>query len=1225
MFLKSLSIKGFKSFADPATLAMEPGITVVVGPNGSGKSNVVDAMAWVLGAQAPTAVRSQKMEDVIFAGTASKKALGRAEVSLTIDNTDGELPIEFSEVTLTRTLFRTGESEYAINGVACRLLDIQELLSDSGVGRQQHIIVSQGRIDSVLNARPEDRRAIIEEAAGVLKYRKRRERAERRLASTAENLHRLQDLVREVRRQIKPLERQADAARRHGAVVAELTTLKTHLAGRELAALTGQLETGRRLQLEFDERESEVSRHLAGLDAEVMTGEAELSALGTSDVADVLSRAKSTAERVRGQLNVVAERRTRLEGELQAAVDNGLVANLEAESARITAELAVASAELDALHPEFADLQHSEAQLVNQQLTFDSQWGESFAPTASRAAEIRASIEALGVTSQRNEQELARLGDQLGALDARAQRAEAARTAAAEALTRSEGHQPDLVRAVGATVDEAERADAALAELQDEQRRAESEASRWQARAEALSQALDEARTRAGAEALRDADGVLGTLLDLIDIDEGWEPAVEAAIGEALLAVVVDGDHNARRALGTLAAQDLAGAVLALGLPSHDWPLQPARDGAPAHGAPADGAPAGGPAVELGPLSSAGSPVRRLVRPAGSLTGGQAAAVASVLDALVGDAVVLRDDWRHSLDAVVANPDRVFVTRDGGRFSRHGWRLQPGSGSGSSNATGAALAEAEIRRDETAEVAAGVAARLATARSRCADAATARRDAEAELQRCRAEIERAGAAGERAEAELSSLEDDRATLRHQRAAIFESKQADAAELRKLMDELPVIEHEEAEQRSRTEALTRSRTSLEERTREVAGKRTELEVRIAAIEERRELLRARQTETEARLERLVAEREQARARRVRIEQAIAVVDGLDERLATHQGTLARWVVVLEAEQAAQSEAARRTSAHLAELRGRRVAAEKELTELRERRNRLELSETEYRVKLEALTEAVRRELDTDPEAAMAVDCPELPDGTSPEARVRELERELKIMGAINPLALEEFEELKERHEFLDGQLSDIRSTRRDLHKLIRSIDDEIVGVFSAAYADVSTNFSQLFQTLFPGGKGEVKMIGGDDILNCGIEIEAKPSGKNVKKLSLLSGGERSLVALAFLFAVFRSRPSPFYVMDEVEAALDDMNLSRFLALVEEFRAEAQLIIVSHQKRTMEAADVLYGVSMKPGGSSKVVTEKVADRKPGEAAVIDLRDGSAAGGGSGQALEPEQAEG
>lgn len=1211
MFLKTLTIKGFKSFADTADLALEPGITVVVGPNGSGKSNVVDAMAWVLGAQAPTAVRSQKMEDVIFAGTSSKKALGRAEVSLTIDNSDGDLPIEFSEVTLTRTLFRTGESEYAINGVSCRLLDLQELLSDSGVGKQQHIIVSQGRIDNVLNARPEDRRAIIEEAAGVLKYRKRRERAERRLASTGENMNRLQDLVREVKRQIRPLEKQADAARRHGAVVEELTVLKTHLAGRELSALTGQLETGRRLQLEYDERESELSTQLAGLDAVVMESEAELSALGASDVAEILSRAKSMGERIRGQRNVVGERRTRLEGELQSAVDNGLVANLEAESARITGELVIASSELDAVRPEFTELEDSEAELVNEQLSFDSEWGDSIAPTPTRAAEIRAGIEALGVTSERNEQELNRFGNQITALDQRAERATDSRDRAVEQLTRNETILPDLEEQLATSKTDGDRAEAALSTLLEDQRAVDSEASKWQARAEALTQALDEARTKAGAEALQASDGVLGTLLDLIDIDEGWELAVEAAVGDALLAVVVDGDSNAKDALVTLEDQDLTGAVLALGLPTD------------ATGQTPDGGNFDG-------YISSGSLVRQHVRPLRPDVG-------PLLDALIADAVVLQGSWRESLATIVDNPGRVFVTKEGDRFSQRGWRLRQGS----AGATGAALEEAKTKELESAEAVAAIAERVRVGRNTSATTTETRRTNEQELQQCRSEIERATQTRDRAVAELASLETDRAQLTEQRTAVFNRKQADASELRVLMDELPAVENEEAEHRNRAEALTRSRTTLEERSREVAGRRTELEVKIAAIEERRELLRTRQSETEERLVRLVAEREEARTRRVRIEKAIAIVNDLTERLQTNQATLTGWTEKLEAEQYEQSEAARRVSAHLSEKRGERVSAEKELTELRERRNRLELSETEHRVKLEALTEAVRRELDTDPSDAMTVECPELPAGTAPEARVRDLERELKIMGAINPLALEEFEELKERHEFLEGQLNDIKAARRDLHKLIRSIDDEIVGVFTAAYADVSTNFVSLFQTLFPGGKGEVKMTNAEDILNCGIEIEAKPSGKNVKKLSLLSGGERSLVALAFLFAVFRSRPSPFYVMDEVEAALDDMNLSRFLALVEEFRKEAQLIIVSHQKRTMEAADVLYGVSMKPGGSSKVVTEKVVKRKAGAESIIDLRDSNGNGNGngvdidfdtgtidldadSGQTLEPEQTE-
>ncbi len=1155
MFLKALTIKGFKSFAEPADLMLEPGITVVVGPNGSGKSNVVDAMAWVLGAQAPSAVRSQKMEDVIFAGTASKKALGRAEVSLTIDNGDGLLPVDFTEVMITRTLFRSGESDYAINGVSCRLLDIQELLSDAGVGKQQHIIVSQGRIADVLNARPEDRRGIIEEAAGVLKYRKRRERAERRLESTADNLNRLKDLLREVKRQIRPLERQAEAARRHGSLVSELHGLKVHLTGRELKALTGQLETGRRLRIEFDDREGQINSSLATLDAHILGAEAELSALGASDIADVLSRASSLSERVRGQRNVVTERLTRLDGELQAAVDDGLVANLEAEAARLSAEIAVASAEIEALQPEFAELVTSEEKLTVEQLTFDTEWGDTLAPAPNRVAEVRTMIESLTQASSRDEQQLNRLGEQIKAMEARRDLAVETRSRAQEAIDHNEALRPDLESRLAEIDGQCQKAEAALADFQEQRRLADAEASRWLARAEALEQALDAARTRAGADALRDAAGVLGTLLDLVDIDPGWELAVEAAIGDALLGVVVDNRQNAEAALALLDEQDLAGGVISLGATS----------------APAAGSAAPGRAL------------RPLVRPVRS-------DVAPLLDALLSDVVVVEGGWRQSLQTILDHPSYTFVTKEGDRFSPRGWRLRQAQ----AGATGAALEEAQAQQVSAAAESEKAAEVVANGGNELAALQRDRRQVEEDLRHCIAEFDRSVTGRDRAVAEIEQAEADRADLVEQRATVFSRKQDDAAQLRTLMGELPKLENEESEHRSKAEALAHSRTTLEERSREVASRRTELEVRVSALEERRELLITRQGETEERLSRLVDQREQARARRVQIESSIADVSALDEELVVKQDLLAGWLEALRAEQQAQSDAARRVSQDLSARRGERAAAEKELNELRERRSRLELNDTEYRVKLEALTEALRRELDTDPDVAMTTPAPEIEGDQTPEARVRDLERELKIMGAINPLALEEFEELKERFEFLDGQIEDVKSARRDLHKLIRNIDEEIVGVFAAAYADVSSNFTYLFSTLFPGGKGGLKLTNADDLLNCGIEIEAKPSGKNVKKLSLLSGGERSLVALAFLFAVFRSRPSPFYVMDEVEAALDDVNLSRFLALVNEFRKEAQLIIVSHQKRTMEAADVLYGVSMKPGGSSKVVTEKVDDR-------------------------------
>ena len=1152
MFLKSLSIKGFKSFADSATLDLERGVTVVVGPNGSGKSNVVDAIAWVLGAQAPTSVRSQKMDDVIFAGTQSRPALGRAEVALTIDNTDGMLPIDFTEVTITRTLFRSGESEYAINGVSCRLLDIQELLSDSGVGRQQHIIVSQGQIDAVLNARPEERRGIIEEAAGVLKYRKRKERAGRRLDATDENLNRLQDLVREVRRQLRPLEKQADAARRHGDLVTEVTALKIHLTGRELKALTAKIENGHRQRTEYDRGEGELTALLAKLDAAVLDAEAELAALGGSDVADVLARAESLQERIRGQLNVIGERQRRLEGELQSVVDEGVVSSLEAEAARITADLAKNAFEKTNLGPEFDELKAIESGLVADQANFEDKWGEGLGPAPVQAAEMRAQVQALRSATQRDQQETARIVEQLEALGARHDRLVVARSDAQRSIDELVPLIPQHADSVNSANGEFELAEAASEAANESRRKADDEASRWTARSDALDQALGQARSAAGADALAGAEGVLGTLLDLVAVDTGWESAVEAAVGEALQAVVVDDVSNSTSALEALSSKDLGGAILALG---------------------ATRKPVGAPSV--------GEAVRghvRATRPD----------VEPLLDSLLGGAVAFDGDWRSALDVALGNPDAVVVTMSGDRFGPGGWRI----GQGGTGATGAALEEARTSAEEAVKSAGSAAAVLVESRDRVQQATMAQRDAENQLRLSTSRLDEARAVLERSAGQLADIAVDRERLDRQQGEIHDRVEADRAQLADLQLQLPGLEAQEAAHEDQIQTIAEARAALEERLRGLSIRRTDLEVRAASIESRHEVLTTRQSEVEARLERLVAERDEARQRRELIEQALGVVAGLASGLEKKRVVLVGWLGQLGQEQEAQSAASREVSTNLSARRKDRQQAERDLVELRERRSRLEIAETEHRIRLETLTDALRTELDTEPSVAMEAERPVVPDGASPESRVRELDRELKLMGPINPLALEEFEELKLRHEFLDGQLNDVKTTKRDLQKLIREIDDEIVSVFSSAYADVASNFTELFQVLFPGGRGAVKLTDTSDLLNCGIEIEAKPSGKNVKKLSLLSGGERSLTALGFLFAVFKSRPSPFYVMDEVEAALDDMNLHRFLTLIEEFRKEAQLVIVSHQKKTMEAADVLYGVSMKSGGSSKVVSERVS---------------------------------
>jgi len=1151
MFLKSLTLKGFKSFAESTVLEMQPGVTVVVGPNGSGKSNVVDAIGWVLGAQAPSAVRSQKMEDVIFAGTSKRPALGRAEVSLTIDNGAGLLPIEFSEVTVTRTLWRSGESEYAINGVPCRLLDVQELFSDTGVGRQQHVIVGQGQIDAVLNARPEERRLIIEEAAGVLKHRKRKERSERRLLATEANLTRLGDLLREVRRQLRPLERQAEAARRHGDLVAELRALQIFVAGRDLATLKRRLADSTAARAEQRNEQTLLTRRLSELDTSVMAAEAELGTLGGGEVGDVLARAQALREKARGQLALLAERRRGVERERAAFVDQAVVASLEADSAQLRADLDGLAGESEALAPEAEALVAAEAELAEARSAFESEEDASGPAPSGRAAEVRGELGALrealaraGIDAERSGRRTAQLREKLARLDAEA----------AEAGDRLAGLDDEaaLVASLDAARAAREAAEPVAAEAESGRDTAEAERHRWAARSDALALALDEARARAGAERLAGVDGVVGTLLDLVDVDPGWEPAVEAACGEALAAVVVDSVDAGRRALAVLAQGDVTAAVLALG-------AAPVRRNRP----------------------PVGEPVLHHVRP-------RRPEVGALLDGLLGAAVAVDGGWPEAVDASLAHPDVVVVTRQGGRFGPGGWHVSTLT----TGATGAALDEARARAVSARDAAEAALDEHQRARSALAEARRAETAAREALDARRRAAESAITARDRALRDRDDAAAELGAAADQQGEGADRLAHDETRAAELAAELPALEAEEAEWRARAQARTEARARLDDHAAAVVARRSAFERRRAAVTDRNAFLQQRLAEVEERLAGSVAARQRAEERRVELDAGEQALDRLRAFVERHLADLEARVVDLSARRERETVAQRQLSGRLDGLRRDRATAEKALTELREKAQRTELDEAEVRVRLEQAIETCRTQLDVEPDAAVNAEAPELADGTTPTVRVRELERELRVMGPINPLALEEYEALAERHSFLTEQLDDVKASRRELNKVIRAIDEEIVRVFAAAYADVSENFEQLFATLFPGGQGRLRLTAPDDLLNTGIEVEAKPSGKNVKKLSLLSGGERSLTALAYLFAVFRSRPSPFYVMDEVEAALDDVNLHRFLDLIAEFRQEAQLIIVSHQKRTMEAADCLYGVTMQTGGSSKVISEKVA---------------------------------
>jgi len=1163
MFLRSLGMKGFKSFADPTVLEFEPGVTVVVGPNGSGKSNVVDAVTWVLGAQGPRSLRSATMADVIYAGSSSRPALGRAEVTLTIDNSSGRLPLDMAEVTITRTLFRSGESEYAINGAPCRLLDIQELLSDTGVGRQQHMIIGQGQLDTVLNARPEDRRAIVEDAAGVRKHRQCRERAERRLAATQENLERLGDLVREVRRQIRPLERQATAARSHAGLAAELSVLRQHLAGVELAELADRgRTTGAALDALRDE-ERELGLTLAELDRAASAAAAELASRREEDLAAGLGRVRALLERTRGTAQVLQERRRSLGVSLDAAADIDVVSTLEAEAARLAGEMAAAESESGAAGPELDGLARAEAELAADEQTHLAEWGDHRdVAGAEEALEVtRARVEVLRRTGEQARAGLRSLERRIDALtgrDVELADAEASLDAGRSALeargTELEAAARDAEAIVAGAARDAEAAEHALAAAEQERHRSA-------ARAEALGRALSELQGSGGREVLRGDEGVVGALVELVEIDPGYEAAFEAAVGASMAAVVVEGRSAAKNALGRLRSHGTTGAVL------------PAPEGA------------GG---WEGPTALPGDtePLRPHVR----TRRGSSGALETVLDAVLAQAVVA-PAWERAIDLALDRPELVVVTAEGDRFARSGWRAR----SSSRLVTVDAVEDADARAVLAAAAAEESSARLEQARSALDAARAASLAATRQLDRHLAEASAADAERSRAAADRARLAAELDDVRRTQLEVAESA---AAEERGLADHeasVPVLEAALADARERSVRAEAGRRALEGRRLELADARQRVGLAAAGLAERGRVLAARLAEIERRLAGHGEEREAAAQRRLRLEADVSVIDRLAGVVAQERGRLEEIRDGLDADYRHQMAAVRAGGERLETLHRDRATAEARLAEVRDRSRALDHESAEVAVRTESLTEMVRQQFGATAAEVIGVACPELPAGVSAAAHAEALSDRLARLGPINPLALEELSALEERHRELESQTDDVRSARRELQEVVRTLDREIAETFAAAVADVNEHFSTLVATLFPGGTGRLVLTEPEDLLNTGVDLEIRPAGRNVRRVSLLSGGERSLSALAFLFAVFRSRPSPFYLMDEVEAALDDVNLHRFLDMVHEFRDEAQLIIVSHQKRTMEAADALYGVTMAPGGSSQVVSQRVEERR------------------------------
>ncbi|MGN9795143.1 chromosome segregation protein SMC [Streptomyces sp. OZ13] len=1186
MHLKAMTLRGFKSFASATTLRFEPGITCVVGPNGSGKSNVVDALSWVMGEQGAKSLRGGKMEDVIFAGTTGRPPLGRAEVSLTIDNSDGALPIEYAEVTITRIMFRNGGSEYQINGDTCRLLDIQELLSDSGIGREMHVIVGQGQLDSVLHADPMGRRAFIEEAAGVLKHRKRKEKALRKLDAMRANLARVQDLTDELRRQLKPLGRQAAVARRAAVIQADLRDARLRLLADDLVRMQEALRTEVADEAALKQRKEAAEAELKA----ALTREADLED-EVRRLAPRLQRAQQSwyelsqlAERVRGTISL-ADARVKSATAQPAEERRGRdPEDMEREAARIREQEAELEAALEAAERALEDTVAHRAELERE-----------------LAVEERRLKDVARAIADRREG-LARLSGQVNAARSRAASAQAEidRLAAArdEAQERAVAAQEEYEQ-LKAEVDALDSDDSLLADRHDAAKRelAGAETALSEAR-EALTtaerkRAAVAARREALALGLRRKDGTgvllgardrLAGLLDpaaeLLTVTPGYEIPVAAALGAAADAVAVTDASTAAEAIRLLRKQDGGRAALLLASATS------AADGPEPDLSGADGKRAAdlvrGP-DELMPA------VRRLLR-----------------------TTVVVGSLEDAEDLVGARPGLTAVTAEGDVLAAH---FAQGGSAGAPS-----LLEVQASVDEAA-------AELEDLARQCEELAAAQQRATVRRAECATLVEELGERRRAADREKSAVSGRLGRLSGQaRGAAGEAERTAAAAAR--AQEALERAAEEAEELAERLLVAEEAPAQEEpdthvRDRLAAdganARQTEMEARlqVRTHEERVKGLagRADALDRGARAEREARARAEQRRARLRheAEVAAAVAAGARQLLAHVEVSLVR----AEAERAAAEAAKAERERELTAARGTGRDLKAELDKLTDSVHRGEVLGAEKRLRIEQLETKALEELGVEPAGLVSEYGPdqlvppsppaegeELPEDpehprnqprrfvrAEQEKRLKSAERAYQQLGKVNPLALEEFAALEERHQFLSEQLEDLKKTRADLLQVVKEVDERVEQVFTEAYRDTAREFEGVFSRLFPGGEGRLVLTDPDNMLTTGVDVEARPPGKKVKRLSLLSGGERSLTAVAMLVSIFKARPSPFYVMDEVEAALDDTNLQRLIRIMQELQESSQLIVITHQKRTMEVADALYGVSMQGDGVSKVISQRL----------------------------------
>ena len=1184
MYLKSLTIRGFKSFASSTTLHFERGITAVVGPNGSGKSNVVDAIAWVLGEQGAKSLRGGKMEDVIFAGSSGRAPLGRAEVLLTIDNSDGALPIDYTEVTISRTMFRNGGSEYAINGTTTRLLDVQELLSDSGIGREMHVIVGQGKLRDILLATPEQRRGYIEEAAGVLKHRKRKEKALRKLEAMEVNLTRVEDLTNELRRQLKPLGRQAEVARRANVIQSDVRDSRLRLLADDLTQMKLALAAEIADETALRERRSEVESELTAAKAR----EAILDA-AIAESAPIVDRSQNTfyglgaqQERLRSTM-ALAKERVRLgeseEDEVQSGRDPEEI-DREAQALRVQESQLAGEVDADrvSLNVAISERTAAEAALAAE----DSRLQAATRAVADRReglVRIAGQVAAAESRLEARSAEIERLDERLREARERADQATQEFTALETQVAGMDAGELGLDSEHDVAVSALAKAEKELQAAKLEEQEAERERAGAVARLEALEQGM--ARRDGGAAVLAasgSVSGILGSVAALMQIESGWESAIAAALGSAADAIAVASTDAAENAVRMLRRDDAGRAALVVvGQNSSDQSQWPALGNGQRY------------AIDL---------ITCDVELRNSLTG-------------ILQRVVIANSLEDAHRVISSNRDLRAVTRDGDVLG-HGF-IQGGSkGTQSLVEIQAAVDDARLKLEASVH-------RVDRAKFAVVGALQEQEKAAVLLSDSLERLHESDASMAAIAVQLGSLQSlvRSATGEADRvaAAIAAASKAREDDLRSVQELETRFSNAESEQISDSQLSEDVRDNLIKKLEEIRQAELNVRLTVRTGEERVRALgtQAEQLEHSANLERTsrarALELRERRRRQAQIAKAVVVAAEAALELLKQSVVLAQF----EREQAVASRQTQEVEVRKIRERMRGLTADLEI--LTNSVHRDEVARAEQRLRIEAMENKSIEDYGVGPDELLAEYGPEVlvppsppapgdevnPNDPEPvpypyvrtqqESRLAAAERSLALLGRVNPLALEEFSALEERQKFLGEQLEDLRKSRNDLMVVIRDVDARVQEVFSQAYEDTSREFTAVFARLFPGGDARMILTEPNDLLNSGVEIEARPPGKTYKRLSLLSGGEQALTAVAFLIALFKSRPSPFYILDEVEAALDDVNLGRLLEILAELRANSQLLIITHQKRTMEIADALYGVSMRGDGVTQVISQRI----------------------------------